>query len=85
MHGDIIHPDTKFQEIVVLGPPSPGCTVFSDLCVPGQHRVTSEPCVTINPRYDLAVLPYSSGTTGKAKGVMLTHYNVIAAIHMIFG
>lgn len=28
----------------------------------------------------LAVLPYSSGTTGKAKGVMLTHHNLVANI-----
>lgn len=28
----------------------------------------------------LAVLPYSSGTTGKAKGVMLTHRNLVANI-----
>jgi acyl-CoA synthetase (AMP-forming)/AMP-acid ligase II len=27
---------------------------------------------------DLAVLPYSSGTTGKPKGVMLTHRNIVA-------
>ena len=26
---------------------------------------------------ELAFLPYSSGTTGLPKGVMLTHYNVI--------
>jgi acyl-CoA synthetase (AMP-forming)/AMP-acid ligase II len=30
---------------------------------------------------DLAMLPYSSGTTGKPKGVMLTHANVVANVH----
>ena len=35
-----------------------------------------EPEVTIDPAEDVAVLPYSSGTTGAAKGVMLTHRNI---------
>jgi acyl-CoA synthetase (AMP-forming)/AMP-acid ligase II len=35
-----------------------------------------EPEVTIDPAEDIAVLPYSSGTTGAAKGVMLTHRNI---------
>jgi long-chain acyl-CoA synthetase len=37
------------------------------------------PAVTIDPESDLAVLPYTGGTTGNPKGVMLTHYNLIAA------
>ncbi|TCO24840.1 acyl-CoA synthetase (AMP-forming)/AMP-acid ligase II [Kribbella steppae] len=39
-----------------------------------------EPEVTINPAEDVAVLPYSSGTTGAAKGVMLTHRNIATNI-----
>jgi acyl-CoA synthetase (AMP-forming)/AMP-acid ligase II len=38
------------------------------------------PDVTLDPATDLAVLPYSSGTTGRAKGVMLTHRNLVANI-----
>lgn len=34
----------------------------------------------LDPRKDVSFLPYSSGTTGLPKGVMLTHYNVIANI-----
>ena len=37
------------------------------------------PAVTIDPRTDLAALPYTGGTTGNPKGVMLTHYNLVAA------
>lgn len=35
---------------------------------------------TIDPEEDVAALPYSSGTTGFPKGVMLTHYNLVANI-----
>jgi long-chain acyl-CoA synthetase len=37
------------------------------------------PRVVIDPKADLAALPYTGGTTGNPKGVMLTHYNLIAA------
>ena len=37
------------------------------------------PAVTIDPKTDIAALPYTGGTTGNPKGVMLTHYNLIAA------
>jgi len=37
------------------------------------------PRVAIDPQADLAALPYTGGTTGSPKGVMLTHYNLIAA------
>jgi acyl-CoA synthetase (AMP-forming)/AMP-acid ligase II len=31
-----------------------------------------------NPREDVAIIPYTAGTTGKPKGVMITHYNSVA-------
>jgi long-chain acyl-CoA synthetase len=37
------------------------------------------PAIVIDPRTDLAALPYTGGTTGSPKGVMLTHYNLMAA------
>ncbi len=41
------------------------------------------PEVHIDPAVDLATLPYSSGTTGRAKGVMLTHRNLVANLCQI--
>lgn len=36
----------------------------------------------INPKEDLALLQYTGGTTGFPKGVMLTHYNLVANLQM---
>ncbi|MGF6822494.1 acyl-CoA synthetase (AMP-forming)/AMP-acid ligase II [Microbacterium sp. ZKA21] len=38
------------------------------------------PAVEFDPAEHLAVLPYSSGTTGRPKGVMLTHRNLVANV-----
>ncbi|MGD8544586.1 MAG: AMP-binding protein [Candidatus Bathyarchaeota archaeon] len=42
------------------------------------------PKVEIDPREDLAALPYTGGTTGVPKGAMLTHYNIAAIQEEMF-
>lgn len=68
------------RELFVFGE-AEGATPFAQL-YDGQDRV---PEVGIDPRADLVALPYSSGTTGVAKGVMLTHYNLVANLRQIEG
>lgn len=36
------------------------------------------PLITFHPKDDLAILPFSSGAGGLPRGVMLTHYNLVA-------
>jgi acyl-CoA synthetase (AMP-forming)/AMP-acid ligase II len=63
------------EEVFVLGE-AEGATPFADLLTAGD----TPPAVEIDPANDLVVLPYSSGTTGVNKGVMLTHRNLVANV-----
>lgn len=67
-------PGTALREIAVVGG-AEGFPSFDDLMgapLAAQHPVDVENAV--------AVLPYSSGTTGLPKGVMLTHRNLVANV-----
>lgn len=69
---------SAISEMFTLGP-ADGATDFAELT-----RSDAPDCqVAIDPHADLLVLPYSSGTTGRAKGVMLTHFNAIAALEQV--
>jgi acyl-CoA synthetase (AMP-forming)/AMP-acid ligase II len=66
------------REIVVLGTvPPDGSTVPETGLEEFLATAGPVPDATVLPE-DLAALPYSSGTTGLAKGVMLTHRNLVA-------
>lgn len=59
------------REILVCDS-APGHRSLTDLLA----TTAPEPAVGIDPAEDVAVLPYSSGTTGVPKGVMLTHRQI---------
>lgn len=65
--------EANIEEIFTFDPVE-GATPFATL-LQGDGQI---PPVDINPKEDIVVLPYSSGTTGLPKGVMLTHYNIVS-------
>ncbi|HEX8558521.1 MAG TPA: 4-coumarate--CoA ligase family protein [Pyrinomonadaceae bacterium] len=70
----------ELREVFVFGE-AEGATPFSSLLEAGGEP----PPVEIDPREDVVALPYSSGTTGVCKGVMLTHRNLVANLSQIKG
>ncbi len=68
---------THVEEIFVVGDVA-GAALFASLLA----QDGALPAVAIDPAEDVVALPYSSGTTGRQKGVMLTHRNLIAGALM---
>ncbi len=78
--------EVELENVIVVGEKIPGTIDFWEMV---EKYPPKPPDVTINPKEDVAALMYSGGTTGLPKGVMITHYNVVADViasaHAQFG
>jgi acyl-CoA synthetase (AMP-forming)/AMP-acid ligase II len=72
-------PDTGLVVLDGEGQAATGHPNAADLMASGRPA----PEVSFAPSAHLAALPYSSGTTGNPKGVMLTHRNLVANVAQI--
>ena len=70
------------RRIYTTRTPAGGAEPFLTLLRPSTTKL---PVPDTDPRLALAALPFSSGTTGMPKGVMLTHHNLVANVYQTLG
>ncbi|MEM3563864.1 MAG: AMP-binding protein [Candidatus Jordarchaeaceae archaeon] len=69
--------EVELENVIVVGDKIPGTINFAEMI---ERYPPKPPDATINPKEDVCALMYSGGTTGLPKGVMLTHYNIVADV-----
>lgn len=89
-----VGPMFPIAQVALAGYPVRGVFALDDAAgdgivglVPFSELLAADPSslarVETSAHNDIAVLPYSSGTTGVPKGVMLTHYNLTADLQQV--
>lgn len=68
----------NLETIIVAGEGN-GQGVYSLYSLMERKKGISSPSVDIRPQEDLSMLLYTSGTTGKPKGAMISHYAAVRA------
>ncbi len=68
---------SSIKQVIVVGG-SPGADVLDFEELVGTAPGRRPPAPELDPMEDLIALPYSSGTTGLPKGVMLAHHNLVS-------
>ena len=63
--------------VVATGDGAEGCVSFSDLLASSAN---DDSAAAIDVENDVVALPYSSGTTGLPKGVMLSHRGLVTSV-----
>ncbi len=78
---DILNFKQKLPHLdaIILAGKGDGPQVYSFFSLIEAGTTVSPPSVDIDPQVDLAMLLYTSGTTGRPKGAMISHYASVRA------